>query len=252
MTQKRKKVDPLSDPRLTSVAAMKFWSRFKNPRPTLAFAFAEPADVDDVPLQRLARLPEVPADKSTLYLLKISLDHSKPAVWRRVLTPSITLFEMHSLIQTVMGWTDSHLHGFDVRQVRVPSIEDGAVVSEETISIAQLLAARIKTFHYTYDFGDDWQHTISIESIRPLEVGQVYPKCLAGAGACPLEDVGGIDQWSQLLDVLQHQALDCDESMTTLLARVGRDFSPEQFELADVNQRLANIIRNSKQDKPKR
>jgi len=225
---------------------MKFWARFKNPRPTLAFAFAELADTDEVSLERLTTLPDAPIDNSTVYLLKISLDHAKPAVWRRIVTPSVTLSELHVLIQTVMGWTDSHLHGFDVRQVRVPSIEDGEVVSEDTLSVSQLFAAHIKTFRYTYDFGDDWQHTISIESVQPLENGQVYPKCQAGAGACPLEDVGGVDQWSELLDVLKHQQLDCNESMTSLLARVGRDFRPEQFELVDVNHRLAQSIRNAK------
>jgi hypothetical protein len=38
---------------------------------------------------------------------------SKPPVWRRLLVPTdIRLDRLHDVIQTSMGWTDTHLHVF--------------------------------------------------------------------------------------------------------------------------------------------
>ena len=47
------------------------------------------------------------------YELKITLQGSKPAIWRRVQVPgSFSLNRLHDVIQVAMGWTDSHLHQF--------------------------------------------------------------------------------------------------------------------------------------------
>jgi hypothetical protein len=45
--------------------------------------------------------------------IKISLAHSKPLIWRRVLIPAdLPLDWLHAVIQIVMGWHDCHLHHF--------------------------------------------------------------------------------------------------------------------------------------------
>jgi Plasmid pRiA4b ORF-3-like protein len=46
--------------------------------------------------------------------LKLSLRGAvKPPVWRRLLVPAdIRLDRLHDVIQTSMGWTDTHLHVF--------------------------------------------------------------------------------------------------------------------------------------------
>ena len=37
----------------------------------------------------------------------------RPAVWRILLVPdTITLSQLHRILQIVMGWEDSHLHRF--------------------------------------------------------------------------------------------------------------------------------------------
>ena len=47
------------------------------------------------------------------YQLKITLNHIKPVIWRRFIVDSnIKLPDLHKVIQTVMGWTNSHLHQF--------------------------------------------------------------------------------------------------------------------------------------------
>jgi hypothetical protein len=49
-----------------------------------------------------------------LYQIKIELEDIKPPVWRRVVIPSdMLLSDFHKVIQTTMGWYNSHLHQFE-------------------------------------------------------------------------------------------------------------------------------------------
>ena len=47
------------------------------------------------------------------YELNIELKDIKPRVWRSFTVDSnITLSNLHKVIQTIMGWSNSHLHQF--------------------------------------------------------------------------------------------------------------------------------------------
>ena len=49
-----------------------------------------------------------------VYQLKITLIDIDPPIWRRIQVPSsIKLCCLHSALQVVMGWADSHLHQFE-------------------------------------------------------------------------------------------------------------------------------------------
>ena len=48
-----------------------------------------------------------------IYQIQIALKGSKPKIWRRILVDSdVLLVDFHRIIQTTMGWTNSHLHMF--------------------------------------------------------------------------------------------------------------------------------------------
>jgi len=50
--------------------------------------------------------------------LKITLKGAKPPIWRRVLAPdNLTLEQLHTVIQIAMGWSDGHLHRFEINGV---------------------------------------------------------------------------------------------------------------------------------------
>jgi hypothetical protein len=48
-----------------------------------------------------------------IYQIRIELTRFNPKIWRRLLIPSnLLLSDLHKVIQTSMGWTNSHLHQF--------------------------------------------------------------------------------------------------------------------------------------------
>src|ERR1019366_5220355 len=61
-----------------------------------------------------------PETRVEVYAIKVTLLGTRPPVWRRILVPrEITLRNLHRTLQTVMGWTDSHLHQFVCQRPRL-------------------------------------------------------------------------------------------------------------------------------------
>lgn len=170
--------------------------------------------------------------------LKVTLRGTKPPVWRRLLIPGeMTLGDLHQAIQAAMGWHDSHLHAFDIagREYGDPdSVDD--VADEERLTLNGVLNSGVTCFTYTYDFGDNWEHTVLIERTRrPLEAGS-YPACIAGKRNCPPEDCGGPWGYQDLLAVLADPA---HPDHPERVEWVGEDFDPEEFAIEVANARLA-------------
>ncbi len=121
------------------------------------------------------------------YQLKIALQHVRPACWRRVHIPaSATLGDLHEVIQVAFAWDGDHLHGFAVGRRRYGDPYFDFEYDENEITLAAAFRAR-KTISYTYDFGDDWRHEITLEKVlEPI----THPVCVAGRGDAPAEDRG--------------------------------------------------------------
>jgi hypothetical protein len=100
---------------------------------------------------------------STVISLKVTLRGAKPLIWRRLLMPgTMTLGDVHQAIQAAMGWEDSHLHAFDIdgRQYGDRhSVDD--VADEKRLTLNAVVKSGITRFAYTYDFGDNWEHTVA-------------------------------------------------------------------------------------------
>ena len=59
------------------------------------------------------------AHPGTIPQLKVRLLGISPRIWRRVLVPeSVSLCELHGVVQLAMGWEGIHLFEFAVRSVR--------------------------------------------------------------------------------------------------------------------------------------
>src|SRR5437870_1459197 len=141
-----------------------------------------------------------------IYQIKVALRDSQPPIWRRIQVRSyITLAKLHRILQCVMGWQDSHLHQFVIQDQRygVPNEDDAGpqgTKDERKYKLGDVLPGENSQFMYDYDFGDNWQHVLVIEKILPPQEGARYPACLAGARACPPEDVGGLPGYGDFLE----------------------------------------------------
>jgi hypothetical protein len=138
-----------------------------------------------------------------------------------------------------MGWTDSHLHQFNVHGEYIGTPDpDFEVENEKSIKLDQVVSEAGDKFVYEYDFGDSWEHVILVEKILQPEAGVHYPICLKGKRACPREDCGGILGYGDLLEAIQDPAHSEHKDMLDWL---GGSFDPEEFDVDIANQRLKTI-----------
>jgi hypothetical protein len=167
----------------------------------------------------------------------IVLPNTDPLVWRRVQVPErYSCWDFHVAIQDAMGWKDYHLHEFvmvDVKTHRVKriGIPDDEMPDERpclagwNVPIARYLNYGTGPVRYRYDFGDDWEHTVEFEELVPADDG-VYPRCVAGAGACPPEDVGGTTGYAAFLAVIRNRR---HPERKGMLEWAGGSFDPQAF-----------------------
>ena len=177
------------------------------------------------------------SDDKSIVSLKVALRGTRPPVWRRLLMPgTMTLADLHQAIQAAMGWEDCHLHAFDIagRQYGDRHAVDD-VTDEKRPTLNSLVKSGVARFTYTYDFGDNWEHTVVIEK-RPPPLGPTsYPTCVAGKRNCPPEDCGGPWGYEELLQILADPA---HPERAERLEWLGEDFDPEDFSIPMANAAL--------------
>jgi hypothetical protein len=183
-------------------------------------------------------------DAPAIYQLKITIADIEPAIWRRVLVPAeTTLEQLHKIIQTVFGWWDYHLHQYvvDGRHYGLPdpeySDELPEMFDERNVTLRDVLGAR--AIVYEYDFGDDWKHSVEIESATIASDPNVqYPVCTGGARACPREDCGGTPGYFRVLEILGDPMHEEYREMKTW---VGRKYDPEKLDLMAIDRALRKL-----------
>jgi Plasmid pRiA4b ORF-3-like protein len=150
----------------------------------------------------------------------IVLKGSDPKIFRKVIVPeNFTFDQLHIVIQIVMGWTNSHMHQFNLgvpynspvikpKYLAEDGMEDddfwGGPRYDNYDSVTTLLSDFFnngtKKVNYTYDFGDDWTHEIKLWA-KPKEE-PLYPICIDGEGPSLMEDCGGIWGFYNMLEIL--------------------------------------------------
>ena len=183
------------------------------------------------------------------YQLRIALRRTKPPIWRRVLLPpSMHLDTLHHLIQAVMGWEDSHLHMFRKgdRRYSMPGPWDNDWRESATSRhldarehrISQLLKREKDWITYMYDFGDSWEHKITLQKILPYDRTVRLPACVGGRRRCPPEDCGGVWGYYEMLEILKDpNARDHDH----MKEWIGEHFDPEVFSAQAVDMVLGKM-----------
>ena len=174
-----------------------------------------------------------------LYELKVALKEIEPPIWRVLQVPPRTsLLRLHRILQRAMGWTNSHLHLFNVdgKLYGEPSTEwDFEVLDSRKMTLEKIFTEGRTSFLYEYDLGDSWRHEIKL--LGTVD-GEEKPGCTAGARACPPEDCGGTTGYYDLLVALS----DPDhEEHDTMLEWVGGKFDPNTFDVAAVDRVLKRL-----------
>ncbi|HET7786367.1 MAG TPA: plasmid pRiA4b ORF-3 family protein [Myxococcales bacterium] len=190
--------------------------------------------------KRLPRAARPLRGRSVAYVLKVTLREVRPPIWRRVrVAGDLTLRELHHVLQIALGWTDSHLHEFEIGEKRYgmpdPEEDFGEPPLDEQEYELQNLLRKGNRFEYHYDFGDDWRHQIVVEREETPEQSAPKAECLAGARGVPPEDCGGPSGYADLLEALADPA---HERHAELREWAGPYFAPEEIDLALINREL--------------
>lgn len=178
-----------------------------------------------------------------IYQIKITLSGSKPPIWRRFLIASnVNLYQLHRVIQDVMGWTNSHMHQYRQNKLYygTPDKESEAdfgikTLDEKKFKINQVMDKPKAKIIYEYDFGDSWDHDVVLEKIIIKDEAINYPICLDGQRACPPEDCGGLRGYYELLDIIGNPE---HEEYEEMMEWLGGEFNPEEFDLERINRNL--------------
>jgi Plasmid pRiA4b ORF-3-like protein len=178
--------------------------------------------------------------------LRIELQHIQPHVWRRVIVPeTITLAKLHQVLQAAMGWTDTHMHEYEIAGKRYGTEDpdwpsDEPRLDERRAKLKSFIEARVRRFTYLYDFGDGWEHEVTVEDLVASKAIRQPIVCTAGENACPPEDVGGEPGYETFLAAIADPR---HEQHAELRDWIGYPFDPHSFDLNAINQRLAQITR---------
>ena len=175
----------------------------------------EAGEMADALARHLASAPSrrrPPRTEVATYRVRITLDDVQPEVWRIVEVPSdVRLAALHPVVQAAMGWSDAHLHQFTAgdgpddphpeRYLTALDLAEGEVgVAEADVRLDELLQEPGDQVAYAYDFGDGWQHTLTLAEVAPRDDDAPAARCVDGARACPPEDCGGPGGYTVLLE----------------------------------------------------
>lgn len=191
-----------------------------------------------------------------IYEFKVTLMGINPPIWRTIQVPeNYTFWDLHVAIQDSMGWTDSHLHEFEIVNPATskkvvfgipvePFDDDRDVLAGWEYKIASYFTMDNRATTYLYDFGDDWRHIVRLEKILVREKNIRYPICVDGKRACPPEDCGGVWGYQEFVKAVTDPT---HEGHDEMLEWIGCSFDPEYFDPKNVRfdnpkKRLKNAL----------
>ena len=117
--------------------------------------------------------------------VRIELQDIDPLIWRQVEVPtSITLKVLHDIIQAVMGWFDYHLWEFTIGKQKygLPMDDDWGTeprIAAGKVRLRDVLKPRKTIIDYTYDFGDSWEHRLTVTDARAGRASPIRATSLA-------------------------------------------------------------------------
>ncbi|MFC9354015.1 plasmid pRiA4b ORF-3 family protein [Arthrobacter sp. NPDC057013] len=202
---------------------------------------------------------------NSLLEIRVRLPECDPEIWRLLeLAGSLSLGQVHEVLQAAFGWEDTHLHRFtagdpfarldpvDGEIIEPPQwlpaewCEEPTDLAEEDCSPDQLLAAGAGGAFYEYDFGDSWLHRLEVVTRRPRNDTNPPARLVDGARRGALEDSGGFPGYGEILDVLADPSHPDHADVADWVAEVtgtGDPYDPDVLDVAAVNRALDACFR---------
>ncbi|MDX2068253.1 MAG: plasmid pRiA4b ORF-3 family protein [Haliscomenobacter sp.] len=174
--------------------------------------------------------------------LKVQLEDIHPTIWRTFqIDQTETFFDLHEILQIVMGWENAHLFEFQIKERKIGLLPDedemwdtdANLEDSESILMLDMNLKEGDSFHYIYDFGDNWKHLLTVEKVLD-DAETDCPVCLGGARNCPPEDCGGAPGYADFLDALKNPNHPQHEEIIDWI----EEFDPEDFDQEETNEIL--------------
>jgi hypothetical protein len=177
--------------------------------------------------------------------LRVEIDEVTPAVVRRVEVPlDMRLDDLHFVLQIAIGWQNGHPFEFRIegtdeekRWGLADRTDPNAPVAADTATLADLLAHGQSVFHYDYVFGEDWAHTVEVETVISASIDMRYPRLVSAQGRCPPADIGGAMGYETYLRAITDPLHLGHEAMREWEP----DFDPHVVDEAALRANLANV-----------
>jgi hypothetical protein len=202
-----------------------------------------------------------PVHRESILEVRVELVHSAPSIWRQLdVRGSLTLHQVHRVLQTVFDWEDAHLHRFTpddpfaplrpvdgeypevLQWIPGPDCEEPGDRPEEDCTLEQLLTLGSGTAFYEYDFGDSWLHRLELVSRRTATTDTPPVRLTDGGRRGPLEDSGGLPGYEEIMDALADPAHPDHAEYSAWVAEAtgsNEPFDPAALDIPAVNRALA-------------
>ncbi|ASR01812.1 plasmid pRiA4b ORF-3 family protein [Gordonia rubripertincta] len=182
------------------------------------------------------RYRKEPLAETVVFRIRVDLDDARPPIWRRLdVRSDISLEDLHRVVQAAFGWLDYHLYRFALggspfdRRSELFLCPFDAQEGEEVgtpvaeVRLDETLHEQGDALRYVYDYGDSWELTLQVESVREASEDTPWARCVDGRRAAPPEDCGGITDAKSLAEVVD---------------------DPAHFDVDEVNAALSDPIRS--------
>ena len=198
--------------------------------------------------------------KYKYYEIKVSVKDTHPPVWRRLQIPEgITFHELNAILQLAFNWCGYHSYSFELGDtlhdmgmfIELPELDDGWGDYEVKNSKKEKIDNYFKEYKeikYTYDFGDDWVHNITIEKIVETDTKLTKPICIKAKMADLPEDCGGPWGYEDLLNILADKKHERYKEMKDWIDSGFTNWCDdrEYVDLEEINAKLENYKEHAK------
>lgn len=174
------------------------------------------------------------------YRLRIDLGFSSPPIWRSLTVPgTMTLAELHKVIQHCFGWEGDETYRFLVGKIfyspHEPSTTGGSRSTDTQLHKLEEYMGFI--FSYLFDGGCGWECELSLEEVIPDAKDVPQPVVADGEGASPPPSTEDIHEYIAFLQKLDNEP----ESRAQLLATHGLSltFDASICDLEGINQSIS-------------